>query len=88
MQQHKPKEQPEGLSEGEQENRQATGQVAEGQKSLSRKMAVRILVAEEHANNGRQRECVKNPGLLRRSELETGQITVNERQPGTPNEKL
>src|ERR1035441_10646639 len=51
-------------------------------------MTVRILVAEEHADDGGDGEGVEDPGLLYGGKLEAGQVAVYQRQPAPPNEKL
>src|SRR5581483_12218437 len=79
---------PERSRERQAQNRQSADQVTEGHKFLRGKMTVGVLVAEEHADNRRDGEGVENPGLFARRESQAGQISVDQRQPATPNEEL
>src|ERR1043166_6126137 len=51
-------------------------------------MAIRVLVAEEHAHNSSNREWVEDPGLLNWGEVQAWQIAVDQRQPAAPDEEL
>jgi hypothetical protein len=62
--------------------------VAEREELLRGELAIRELVAEEHAHDRGDREGVQNPGLFRRREAQARQITEDERQPGAPDEEL
>src|SRR5947209_6900069 len=62
--------------------------MAERQKFLGRKVAIRILIAEKHPDNRGDRERIQNPGLLPWREVEARQVTKNQRQPCAPDEEL
>src|ERR1035441_10081707 len=88
MNEHQSEEWPERPRERQQENRGSANEVAEGEEFLRGKMTVRVLVAEEHADDGGDGEGVENPRLLYGAKLETGQVAVDQRQPASPNEEL
>src|SRR4051812_45351457 len=62
--------------------------MAEGEKFLRREMAIRKLVAEEHTDDCGDRERIQNPGLLPWRKVKAGQVSKNQRQPGSPNKEL
>ncbi len=85
---HQEKEHPKIVRERQSDHRHAADQMAERQKFLRRKSAIGKLITEEHSDDGRDRERVQNHRLLPRRETEAWQITENQRQPRTPDEKL
>ncbi len=62
--------------------------MAERQEPLRREVAVGELIAEEHADDRRDRKGVENPGLLARREAQTRQVAEDQRQPRAPDEEL
>jgi hypothetical protein len=55
---------------------------------LTGKVAVRELVAEEHADDRRDRERAQDPCLFGRAEAEARQVAEDEGIPRSPNEEL
>ena len=55
---------------------------------LRGEIPIRELVAEEHADDGGDREAAENPGLLARGEAEAGQIAEDQGIPRAPDEEL
>ena len=65
MHEHREEERPERRGERERQHREAADQVAERQELLRGEIAIRELVAEEHADDGGDREGVENPATAR-----------------------
>lgn len=88
MNQHQPEERPKRSCERQHQDGNSPDQVTESEIFLSGKMAIRILVAEEHADNCGDGERVEDPRLLDCREIQTGQVPVNQRQPTSPDEEF
>src|SRR4029450_5064092 len=58
------------------------------QESLRGEIPISELMAEEHADDGGNREGAEDPGLFRCGEAEAGQIAEDQRQPRAPDEEL
>ena len=85
---HQEEEHPEIVRERRGHHRNAADEMAEGQKFFRGEIAIRKLVAEKHADNRRDREGVENHRLLARRKTKARQISEDQRQPRTPDEKL
>ncbi len=76
------------MRKGQEKDCCATNKVAEREKAFGRKMTVRVLVAEKHAYDCRDRESIENPGLFAGREFQAGKVTIDQRQPAAPDEEL
>ncbi len=63
-------------------------QVAKGEELFGGKNCGRQMVAEEHAHDRSDGECIQNPRLLTGRESEARQVTEDQRQPGSPDKEL
>ena len=88
MDQHQTEKRPKRCRKREQEYGHASDQMTESQVSFGGKIAIGKLVAEKHADNCRDGERVENPRLLRRREPKAREVSINERQPASPNKEL
>ena len=57
-------------------------------KQLRENQLIGKLIAEEHADDRRDREAVQDPGLLAVRETEARQVAEDQRQPRPPDEEL
>ena len=62
--------------------------MAEGEEFFGGKMAIRVLVTEEHSDNRGDRKGIQDPGLLDRFKAQAGQVTIDKRQSTAPDEEL
>src|SRR5215204_5993963 len=58
------------------------------EEALRGEVPVGELVAEEHADDGGDREAAEDPGLLTRRKAEAREVAENQRIPRAPDEKL
>ena len=88
MYQHQAEERPEIAREGQANHGHAADELTEAKKLFRSEITVRKLVAKKHADDGSDREGIKNHGLLTGRKTEAGKIAEDQRQPRTPDEKF